>query len=82
MRKKRSNPIKIKPPKENPAIVGIATGRSKEFHQKFPFQLTHKDREETKTCWFCEEEHMKIYIERYKLNPKSCIIRKTEPETP
>lgn len=79
MKKRKTNkPIKVKPVKEP---VGISTGPTGNFHLAFPHQLVHRDKDEVKTCWFVEEDHMKRYIERYKLKPSQFKISKTEPRS-
>lgn len=80
MRKKRNNTIRVNPPKEAPS-VGITTQKSETFFATFPFELKHKDGDESKTCWFSDETHMKKYINRYNLKTGSYTITNRTPNT-
>jgi hypothetical protein len=66
--------MKVKP-------VGIATNitkKSESFYKEFPYELTHKEHDSVKTCWFSDEYDMRKYMERYKIKDKECniVIRK------
>ncbi len=61
--------------------VGIATNisqKTESFYKEFPFELTHREHESVKTCWFSDEYDMRKYMERYKIKDKECniVIRK------
>jgi len=74
MRKKRKTPQKVRPPKQSPLSVSIAPI----FHITFPITLHHKS--DNKFCYFCDESHLKKYMERCGLKINDVKITKTIPK--
>ena len=73
MTKKKKTTKRIRAPKVTKTVeLSVAP-----FHITFPFTLFHKA--EHKFCYFCDEFHMRKYIERYKLKPKDVTITQTTP---
>lgn len=83
MKKRRNNTIKVRPPQQE-SSVGITTQKSETFFATFPFELKHKEGDESKICWFSDETHMKTYINRYNLKTGSYTItdRRHNPRSP
>lgn len=47
-----------------------------------PFRLEHADIQKgTVTCFFQCQEHLDKYLERYKINPKKCVILNADDES-
>lgn len=76
-RKKANSNIKVNPPSKS--ALQLPQPNTNTFHISFPVELHHTDGDEKKICWFKDEIDLKKYMSRYKLKPKECIIKKTEP---
>lgn len=48
------------------------------FHEMFPYTLTYMENKEPKICYFCANEHLEKYLERYNIDRKKITITPTE----
>jgi hypothetical protein len=43
-------------------------------HASFPYRVEHKDKNDTKICWFSHPTHVQKYLDRSKLDASMCKI--------
>ena len=77
---KKKKPVKVKPQsqrktREEP-VVSLETPP---FHEFFPLTLSYKEGKDAKICYFVCQEHLKKYLDRYKIKKGSYSVTKTKP---
>jgi hypothetical protein len=51
-------------------------------HASFPYRVEHKDKNDTRICWFSHPSHVQKYLDRSKLDVSMCKIDTHPDYTP
>ena len=77
MKKKKT--VKVKPQSQRKQREETVSLETPPFHEFFPITLSHKEGKDIKICYFVCQEHLKKYLERYKIKKGSYTTTKTKP---
>lgn len=76
---KKKKPVKVKPQSQRKTKEETVSLETPPFHEFFPITLSYKEGKESKVCYFVCQEHLKKYLDRYKIKKGSYSVTKTKP---
>jgi len=76
---KNKKPVKVKPQSQRKTREETAVIENPPFHEVFPVTLSYKEGKDEKICYFVCEDHLKKYLDRYKIKKGSYSVTKTKP---